>query len=144
MKSWLNLLRAVVIASIAVSAPVAAHHSFAAFDMARTLTLQGTIKEVQWTNPHVWVQVVVEDARGRSEEWSLEGQSVSLMRSMGWRKDVVKPGDEVIVVVSPGKQTQTRAALRAITLPDGKTIGNASGGNLPPAPAIRIEGEDQR
>ena len=51
-----------------------AHHSFAMFDQAQTRTLVGTVKQVQWTNPHIWVQVLVKDEKtGGTAEWSIEG-----------------------------------------------------------------------
>lgn len=56
--------------------PCAAHHSFAMFDMKRTVTLHGTVKQFQWSNPHCYIQLLV-PAQGTSAEWSIEMSSKS-------------------------------------------------------------------
>ena len=65
------------------SAPLAAHHSAAMFDDDKVVELNGTIKEVQWTNPHIWIQVVV-DNNGQKSEWSIEGGSPNTLSRNGW------------------------------------------------------------
>src|SRR6478736_7045110 len=67
-------LAGVAVVSLA-SAPAFAHHSFAMFDNQKNVTLEGTVKEFQWTNPHSWIQLVVKDASGKEDEWSIEGGS---------------------------------------------------------------------
>ena len=58
------------------AATASAHHSFAMFDQTKEVTLDGTLKELQWTNPHIWVQVIAKDpASGKDVEWSIEGGS---------------------------------------------------------------------
>jgi hypothetical protein len=59
-----------VIAGIQAT-PALAHHSFAMFDTARQVTLEGTVQEFQWTNPHAWVILSV-DKKGRAEQWAVE------------------------------------------------------------------------
>ena len=76
--------------------PVAAHHSAAMFDDAKVLELKGTVKEMQWKNPHVWIQVVVDD-HGKPTEWSLEAGSPNTLSRNGWRSTTFKAGDEVTV-----------------------------------------------
>ncbi len=72
----------------------AAHHSFAMFDQAQTKTLVGTVKQVQWTNPHIWVQVLVPDEKGGTpQEWSIEGGSPNGLSRQGWRRSTIKEGD---------------------------------------------------
>ena len=61
-------LTIVLLLVVGAAAPLGAHHSFAAFDRTREVTLTGVVKEVQWNNPHAWIQVVVTDARGRQTE----------------------------------------------------------------------------
>jgi hypothetical protein len=61
------------------AAPVFAHHSFAMFDAQKTVTLEGTIKAFEWTNPHGWVQLVVRDsATGKDVEWSTGGHLAAI------------------------------------------------------------------
>jgi hypothetical protein len=80
--------------------PVAAHHSYSMFDQSRKVALQGTVKEVQWTNPHCFLQVIV-PASGTATEWSIEMLSPQAMYRDGWRPTTFKPGDKVIVIINP-------------------------------------------
>jgi hypothetical protein len=95
-------------AAVLVAAPCMAHHSMAMFDPAKTLTLHGTIKEFQWTNPHCFIQLLVPDparpaAPGRAVEWSIELNSPLASYRLGFRPRMLKPGDQVTVVISPVK-----------------------------------------
>ena len=82
------------------AAPVLAHHSFAMFDTQREVTLAGTVREFQWTNPHSWLQLNV--AQGsRTVEYSIEMGSPNTMSRKGWRRGTFKPGDNVTVVINP-------------------------------------------
>ncbi len=79
----------------------AAHHSFEMFDRQKEVTLAGTVKEFQWTNPHCWIQLLVPRADGTEVEWGIELDSPrSLVRS-GWGPRLVKAGDKITVVVHP-------------------------------------------
>lgn len=77
-----------------------AHHSFAMFDQQNTVTLQGTVKEFQWTNPHCFIQLVVAD-EGELAEWSLEMHSPAASLRHGWKRNSLAPGDVVTVVINP-------------------------------------------
>ena len=77
-----------------------AHHSYAQFDMTKRLTLVGTVKEFQWTNPHSWIQLVV-TKDGKDEEWALEGGSPNMLFRNGWGPDIIKRGDKVTIEYSP-------------------------------------------
>lgn len=84
--------------------PIFAHHSYAMFDMTRSITLEGTITELQWTNPHIWVQILVRDAEtGEAVEWSIEGAGATMLSRRGWTRGLVKPGDKAVIVVHPVK-----------------------------------------
>lgn len=109
------------------SASAAAHHSFSMFDMTRTLSLPGTIKTVEITNPHGWIELVVTDAKGKKVTWSIEGAGVEAFRSVDWRKDTVKAGDKVTIVLHPLRNGRNGGALVSIKLADGtvKSIGVA-------------------
>jgi hypothetical protein len=86
MKVFRFSVAAILFAACAllVTRPAAAHHSAAMFDDAKVLELKGTIKEMQWKNPHVWIQVVV-DQDGKATEWSLEAGSPNSLSRNGWR-----------------------------------------------------------
>lgn len=78
--------------------PVFAHHSFAMFDLVREITVVGTIKEVQFTNPHVWLQVLVPSGKGGQTEWSIEAGAPGMLLRTGWKPGTLKPGDAVTIV----------------------------------------------
>jgi len=102
--------------------PLAAHHSGAMFDEKTSVTLSGTVKEFQWTNPHCWIQVLVP---GSSEtvEWSVEmGAPFELFRT-GLRPRTIKPGDKITVVVHPMRDGTRAGLFVSAAGPDGKPFG---------------------
>jgi len=114
--SWAAVL------SVALITPCMAHHSFANFDMGKRLTLHGTVKELQWTNPHCFVQLLVPGADG-SVEWSLEMNSPLASFRGGWRPQTVKPGDKLTVVINPSKDGTPSGRLVSATDADGHELG---------------------
>ena len=105
-----------------VSGTALAHHSFAMFDQDKQTKLVGVIKEVQWTNPHIWVQVLVQDASGKAVEWSIEGGSPNGLSHQGWKRSSLKSGDQVEVVIHPLKNGENGGSLMRVSV-DGKQIG---------------------
>jgi len=108
---------------VVATQPVLAHHSFANFDLGRETMLVGTIKEVQFTNPHVWVQVMVPDGKGSQTEWSIEAGAPGMLLRTGWKPNTLKTGDAVTVVIHPAKNGDANGSLIRVTLPDGRTLG---------------------
>jgi Family of unknown function (DUF6152) len=112
--------------SVLVAMPVLGHHSFAMFDLKQSVTLHGTVKEFQWTNPHCFLQVLV-PARDSMNEWSVEMHSPADMYRHGWRPGTLKPGEEVTVVIHPDRDGSKGGLLvsaiasngRALELPGG-------------------------
>ena len=103
--------------------PMLAHHSASMFDDTKVLELNGTVKELQWGNPHIWLQVIVED-KGTKTEWSLEGGSPNSLSRQGWRSTTFKPGDLVTVRLNPMKDgTPAGSFIGAKFAAGGKTIG---------------------
>ena len=96
-------MSAAVLAAGAASGPAQAHHSFAMFDREHPAPVSGTVKDFQWTNPHVWIQVLVPGADGAQEEWGVECTSVNFMRRQGWDRDSLKAGDKVKMMIFPLK-----------------------------------------
>ena len=89
---------ALAVAVVAVlSIPAWAHHSHANYNTDEYTTLSGTITEVAWTNPHVWIYMEVPGAQGRQQMWALEGGSVTSLMRGGWQRDSIKPGFKVSV-----------------------------------------------
>jgi Family of unknown function (DUF6152) len=103
-----------------------AHHSFAMFDAEKLLTQEGVVKELEWTNPHVWLHIVAMDETGRPRDWGFEMQAVAAATSGGWRANTVKPGDKVIVEFHPLKDGSRGGELVAATVPDGRRLGSSA------------------
>jgi hypothetical protein len=103
--------------------PALAHHSFAMFDNATEMTIEGTVKEFQWTNPHAWVQVMVLDKKtGKEVEWSVEGGSPNGLSRQGWTRKSAAAGDKVVVAIHPLKDGSPGGSLISMTV-NGKKIG---------------------
>ena len=118
--------KALILAGIVVTAsaaPAFAHHSFAMFDMDKTVKMQGTVKDFQWTNPHSWLQVMVLGPNGEQQDWSLEMTAPATLASHGWRPHSVSAGDKISFSIHPLKDGTRGGELLEATLPDGKTLG---------------------
>ena len=122
-----KLLIALCGASLLAASPAAfAHHSGAMFDPAKEVTLVGTIKELQWTNPHSWIEVMVPDATGKEVQWSLEMEGPNVMHRQGWNAKTIQPGDKVTIMAHPLKDGRTGGSYISIKLPDGKMLGRGA------------------
>lgn len=116
---------AVILAAMAGAAPPAsAHHSFAMYEPTKTLTLKGTVKTFQWTNPHVILWILVQpEGGGAAQEWSLETTSPGVLTRAGWTRQALKAGDRVSVVFSPLRDGSHGGGLKSVTLLDtGQTL----------------------
>src|SRR3954463_5190518 len=87
--------------ALALAAPCWAHHSFAMFDRTKTVALQGTVKEFQWTNPHCFIQLLVPSPDGASVEWSIEMNSPGASFREGWRPGSLAAGQKVSLTINP-------------------------------------------
>jgi hypothetical protein len=102
---------------------VYAHHSFAMFDASKSVTVNGTVKQVDYANPHVWVYLVVMNGKGQMETWGMEGGNLGGLYRMGWTKDSVKVGDKISMEVHPLKDGTLGGQIMRVTLPDGRVFG---------------------
>ncbi len=103
-----------------------AHHSFQMFDQEASLLLTGTVKEFQWANPHVWIQVNVPNSQSMMEEWSVEGGGPNILARAGWRPSTFEPGDEVRMLVHPMRDGSKGGSFIGAKFADGTTLGNWS------------------
>lgn len=108
----------------AIALPAAAHHSTAMFDFTRTVHLEGTIKDFQWTNPHTWTVVNVTGKPGVAGEYGLEGMSPNYLARNGWTKRTLKAGDKVKLAVYPLKDGRKGGFMVSVTMADGTTHYN--------------------
>jgi len=114
-----------VLATTMFAAQALAHHSFSMFDQEKVVKLDGTVKELEWTNPHSWLRIMVEDqATHQPRQWSIELASVGQQSRIGWTPTIVKPGDKASVEINPLKDGTRGGPLLLITLPDGTKLGH--------------------
>lgn len=121
------------------AAPATAHHSAAMFDRNKTVNLVGTVKEVQWTNPHAWIEVIAAPAGDpKPVQWAVEfaGGPQSLIR-MGMTKADPKVGDKITISVHPVRDGRPAGSFISMVLANGRNIG---GGPGPQAPAPAAPG----
>jgi hypothetical protein len=115
-------------------APLPAHHSFAAeYDQNKTVMIKGVVTKVEWMNPHVYFYVDVKDQSGKVVNWAVELGNVSTLMRRGWRKDSLKPGDEVTVDGYLAKDGAHLANGRSVVLADGRKIFSAGAEDGAPA-----------
>ncbi len=101
----------------APSLPVLAHHSFAMFDFEKSITVKGTIKQFQWSNPHVVIYVDADGAAGKpGEQWALELTSPGNLTRGGWTRHAFKAGDRVELELSPLRDGNLGGAFRKGTM----------------------------
>jgi hypothetical protein len=97
MKSWRTVASAAVLGILSCPASLWAHHSHGNYSRSEWLHLEGTVKQVNWMNPHSWIYLEVTDAAGQPAIWALEGASVVTLRRNGWAPDSIEAGDRLSV-----------------------------------------------
>jgi hypothetical protein len=102
--------------------PVFAHHGNAEFEMDQSVTLQATITEFNWGNPHSIVYFDAKNDKGEVLHWSCETAQPALLHRAGWTRDSLKPGDHVTIVAHPAKSGQPVGYLIKVVLADGREL----------------------
>lgn len=98
-----------------------AHHSRAMFEIDETIELEGTITNVLWRNPHVFLVIDAVNAEGGTDRWTLESHSVSGLLGNGWQQDSLQAGDHVRIVANPSTdESKPFGLLDYVILDDGK------------------------
>lgn len=112
---------AVLLVSFLVS-PVFAHHGTAVYDMDHETTIDGVVKEFQWTSPHSWLYVTVTGANGQVAEWGGETGAPGTLARRGWTSHTFKPGDKVKMIGHAAKDGSKVLFLTKVEAPDGKAF----------------------
>jgi hypothetical protein len=121
------------IASIVASGLSLAHHSFVAtFDESKPVTLTGTVTKIEWTNPHIWFFMDVENPDGTVTNWGLEMGSPNFLMRAGWKRDSMKVGDVVDVDGHQARDDTSNAHARTVVL-SGTDQQIFGGSPVPPA-----------
>ena len=113
--------------SLVVSVPALPHHSFAAFDLKATVSIDGTLTEVKFANPHSWFEVEVKGPDGKSVLWGVEGLSAAQFVKKGLKRSQMKPGDHVEVVLNPMRSGDPGGSLVSLKLADGSIVTGGAG-----------------
>jgi len=117
---------AAVVAVAAMCSAAVAHHSFAMFDAGKVLALEGTVKEFQWTNPHSWILLMVDNAEGEPQQWAIELGGPAALARQGWMPKTLRAGMKVKAIIHPLQDGAKGGQFMAVTLPDGTVMGNAN------------------
>jgi len=127
-----SFLPAVIAAAFIAAAaiPLSAHHSFAAFDVASQKTVTGTVKQLDWTNPHIWLWIDVPNDKGGSDTFAFEGMSPNFLARRGWTKNTLKAGDKITITYRPMKDGANGGMFMNGKMPDGRMLTSA-GANEP-------------
>ena len=130
-----RLIRAAVIAAALSGAsgigPASAHHSFGLYDMGKTVEIDATVAQMEWSNPHCWLFLQVPASAGAQTSYGFEMNSVGEMTRRGWKKTAVRPGDKVKVRFHPLRDGRSGGLLMAVITADGRTIGRVPGAPAP-------------
>ena len=109
------------VALAAVSVPAAAHHSFAMFDQKKVVTLEGTVRQFQWANPHAFIELDVV-TRGRTKRWAIELNSPNNLTRQGWRRSSLKPGERITVRIAPLRNGNSGGLFLDLRKADGTVL----------------------
>ena len=111
------LLAAFGVSGVMGAIPAAAHHSFAMFDMSKSVRLEGTVKRFDWTNPHSWIFLEIVGPEAMAEQWTIELPSAGILAREGWNKNYLKTGERVVLHVNPLKDGRRGGSLEAFVPP---------------------------
>ena len=109
-----------------VAALAWSHHAAApVFDMSAEKTVMGVVKQVDWTNPHIWIWLDVQNASGQVETWGFEGMSPNFLARRGWTRTSLLPGMRITVTFRPLRDGKAGGMFMTGKLGDGKVLTSA-------------------
>ena len=105
-----------------LSVPLMAHHGTGMYDMSHPATVTGVVKRFEWTNPHAYIYLDVKDEKGNTVEWAVEMMALNHLKSYGWSRNLVQPGDVISCTGGAAKSGAPTMLSSIIKLPDGREI----------------------
>ena len=111
----------VILALILAAAPLSAHHRWP-LDRSELVTVNGTVVEFVWENPHPMITLEVRNNDGVTEEWLIGGSALNRMEANGWTGTTVKPGDVITGIGYQFSDGQKIVRLERVMLADGREI----------------------
>ncbi len=130
-----------LVAAAAWGGGALAHHSYSMFDRDKTITIDGTVRTWEMTNPHSYLWVVVPKKNGATEIWGMEGAGIGALLKAGVHKSEVKPGDKVKVSLHPLRDGRTGGQLISLVLDGSNRVVNFGGGGGQPGRPEGAEGQ---
>jgi Family of unknown function (DUF6152) len=121
------LIAALAAAAVAAPVPSSAHHSATMFEQTRTITVEGVVKEFQWTNPHSWLIVDVTDKDGTVTTWGFEAEGPSTLQRAGIRPSEFPVGTKVTMTGRPMKDGRPAAIWVLAVRADGRKFDPREG-----------------
>jgi hypothetical protein len=107
-----------------------AHHSFAMYDNDHQVKLAGTVTSFDWNNPHVYIAFAFTEGE-ETKGYTIECASPGILNRVGWKFNMIKPGDKITVIIAPLKTGEPGGLLKQITLADGRTLSNGGPAGKP-------------
>jgi DNA/RNA endonuclease YhcR with UshA esterase domain len=118
------------LASVGLTAPVAAHHSWTAdYDATKPVTVKGVVAKIEWTNPHTHFYIESKDEKGTVTTWNFEMASTPALERGGWTRKTLAVGTEVTITGFGGRAVTERAIATSMTTSDGRSLFVAKPGN---------------
>ncbi len=111
---------------LAVADAALAHHSFAMFDSEHQIKLSGTVKSFEWNNPHVYIELAAKSDDGTTKSYTVECANPGILNRLGWKFNMIKPGDNITVIIAPLRTGEPGGLLKLVTLPDGRQFENGA------------------
>ena len=109
---------------IFAAAPAFAHHGTSEYDSSKSVSIHGTVVELEYVNPHALIVFDVKDENGQVAKWQAELQSPNLLSRRGWSRSTLKPGDDVIITGHPVKNGAHAMAAQKVVFADGRETPN--------------------
>jgi Family of unknown function (DUF6152) len=116
------ILFALAASLVLASSPVFAHHSTADFDMTTLTSAKGTVTQFEWSNPHAYIHIETKDDKGNVVEWTAELSSLGMLSRINWKRDTVKPGDEITIYGYPAKNGKSLMRLEKVAFSNGQEL----------------------
>jgi uncharacterized protein DUF6152 len=104
------------------SSPILAHHSAAEFDGTKTMSVKGTVTQFAWNNPHAYIYMEAENDKGDIEKWAAELGTLGVLSRSSWKRDTVKPGDQITIYGNPARDGRLLMRLMKVALPNGQEL----------------------
>lgn len=124
-------------AAVLMATPALAHHSFAMFDQRKIMTLEGTVTQFQWTNPHAFIELDVRNGSAVTH-WSIELNSPNNLKRQGWSRSALKTGDRVSLRMNPLRNGNNGGLFLDLRLPDGRVLDSGLPKNGTPVNVPRV------